>query len=100
MFAAGASLRLGKESLADKIKDIDKGHKKTENIKQKERMSLILDFVRKSGGVSIKEIAAVIKGCSEKTIQRELGTLIQKGYIERKGERRWSIYIATPQSGA
>ncbi len=80
------------------IKDIDKGHKKTQGIKQSERMSLILDFVRKHNGVSIKEIASFVKGCSEKTIQRELGSLIEKGLIERKGERRWSIYSAIPHS--
>jgi DeoR/GlpR family transcriptional regulator of sugar metabolism len=45
-------------------------------------MSLILDFVKKNNGVSIKEIAAVVRGCSEKTIQRELGNLIEQGLIE------------------
>ncbi|TSC68883.1 MAG: Uncharacterized protein G01um101456_439 [Parcubacteria group bacterium Gr01-1014_56] len=97
-FAEGLpSLKSGKLS-AEGIKDINKGHKKTQEIKQSERMSLILDFVRKHNGVSIKEIAASVKGCSEKTIQRELGSLIEKGLIERKGERRWSIYSARPFS--
>jgi DNA-binding transcriptional ArsR family regulator len=69
------------------IKDIDKGHS--------ERKSLILDLVKKNKGISIKEIAAVVKGCSEKTIQRELSSLIEEGLVERQGERRWSVYIST-----
>lgn len=60
---------------------------------QSDRMSLILDLVRKSKSLSIKEIAAVIRGCSEKTIQRELNILIERGLIRREGERRWSLYL-------
>jgi hypothetical protein len=56
------------------------------------RTSLILEFVRKHKNVSIKDIAKVIKGFSEKTIQRELALLIQQGLVLKRGERRWSIY--------
>lgn len=56
------------------------------------RASLILEFVRKHKNVSIKDIAKVIRGFSEKTIQRELTSLIQQGLVEKRGERRWSIY--------
>ena len=58
-----------------------------------ERMSLILDFIRKNKRSSIKDIAAVVKGCSEKTIQRELGSLIERGLVRKVGERRWSVYL-------
>lgn len=73
------------------IKDIhrDKGQNKG----QSDRMSLILELVRKRKSISIKEIASVIKGCSEKTIQRELNLLIERGLIRREGERRWSVYV-------
>jgi hypothetical protein len=60
---------------------------------QSERMSLILDLVRKRKSLSIKEIASVIKGCSEKTIQRELAILISQGLVRKVGERRWSLYL-------
>ncbi len=59
------------------------------------RTSLILEFVRKHKNVSIKDISKVIKGFSEKTIQRELTLLIQLGLIEKRGERRWSVYSPT-----
>jgi predicted HTH transcriptional regulator len=41
---------------------------------------------------TIKDIAEVITDVSEKTIQRELNSLIEKGQVIREGERRWSKY--------
>lgn len=41
---------------------------------------------------SIKDIADIITDVSEKTIQRELNSLIDKGQVRREGERRWSRY--------
>jgi DNA-binding transcriptional ArsR family regulator len=41
---------------------------------------------------TIKDIAEVITDVSEKTIQRELNSLIEKGQVSREGERRWSRY--------
>jgi predicted transcriptional regulator len=78
------------------IKDINKGqlkgHQKV-NEQQAKRTSAILEIVLKNKGVSIKDIVAVVKDCSEKTIQRELAALVEKGLIRKQGERRWSIYL-------
>ncbi len=79
------------------VKDI-KGQTKGQSEKpavsqgQNKRTGLILEFVRKHKNVSIKDISKVIRDVSEKTIQRELALLIQQGLIEKRGERRWSIY--------
>lgn len=59
---------------------------------QSKRTEAILEAVRKLKQVSIKDIAKVVKGYSEKTIQRELALLIQMGLVEKRGERRWSVY--------
>lgn len=59
------------------------------------RKSTILDFVKGHGIVSIKDIATNITGCSEKTIQRELVSLINEAKIRKTGERRWSKYSIT-----
>lgn len=74
------------------VKDIHKGHS-TDTIKQSDRMAKVLDFVKKNKGVSIKDISAVVRGCSEKTIQRELASLITQGLVRKVGERRWSQYL-------
>lgn len=73
-------------------KDISKGQNSTASKGHSERTQRILDYIRRQGSVSIKEIASTIKGCSEKTIQRELISLIQAGLVRRVGERRWSHY--------
>lgn len=63
-----------------------------QNRKQTRREQIVSLFV-KGVDVSIKDIAARIKGCSEKTIQRELNALVYDNVIERIGEKRWSRYI-------
>ncbi|MDE1925225.1 MAG: hypothetical protein KGH79_03525 [Patescibacteria group bacterium] len=84
----GAALRPLKDSKGQKS---DKG----QNPAAQERVSLILDLVRKNKSLSIKDISRVIKGCSEKTIQRELAALISQGLVRKEGERRWSVYMPT-----
>lgn len=59
------------------------------------RASQILEFIRKNKRVSIKDIVKVIRGVSEKTIQRELLELTRQGLIRKEGERRWSQYLPT-----
>ena len=78
------------------IKDMRKGQPHPANKEQQNRSIQILMFVRENKGVSIKDIAAVVKDCSEKTIQRELNVLISEGLVRRVGERRWSLYEAVP----
>jgi hypothetical protein len=43
-------------------------------------------------GVSIKDISLAFTNCSEKTIQRELNSLVQKGQLKKTGAKRWSRY--------
>ena len=43
-------------------------------------------------GVSIKDISLSFTDCSEKTIQRELNSLVQKGQLKKTGAKRWSRY--------
>jgi hypothetical protein len=68
-----------------KDKGTDKGH-------VKDRRDAVLSVIEEKGRVSIKDISMLIRGVSEKTIQRELGALITSGVIKKEGERRWSIY--------
>lgn len=56
------------------------------------RRSRILSVLKDKGQASIKDIAEIIADCSEKTIQRELQSLIKDGTIVREGDRRWSRY--------
>jgi len=58
-----------------------------------QRNDVILQVLRTKGEVGIKDISSIIINCSEKTIQRELIALIERGLVIRKGERRWSTYV-------
>ncbi len=73
-------------------------HKRAESdsqnssLKKNSRQTTILAVIKKKGEVTIKDISEVIRNCSEKTIQRELNSLVVSGVIKRTGERRWSKY--------
>lgn len=62
------------------------------DIKRKSRRESILSVIKKLGEVGIKEISNTVKDCSEKTIQRELTSLVAEGVLKKRGERRWSTY--------
>lgn len=62
-------------------------------MRKSSRRDQILALFVKGVDVSIKDIAARIRGCSEKTIQRELNALLYDNVIERIGEKRWSRYV-------
>lgn len=65
----------------------DKGHKRKDT-----RKNLIFEYLEKHQNASIRDIVPNIRGCSEKTVQRELIDLIKEGKIRKTGERRWSRY--------
>ena len=58
----------------------------------KDRGEAILSVIRNKGKASIKDISTIVRGVSEKTIQRELLSLISVGMVLKQGERRWSTY--------
>lgn len=58
-----------------------------------ERRERIKTIIEAKGEASIKDISDIITDISEKTIQRELNTMIDIGQVRREGERRWSKYL-------
>lgn len=75
-------------------------HNNTQTIKTINNISMdigsrrkrILEIVKTRGAVTINEFMDSIKGCSSKTIQRELTSLVLSGTLKKTGERRWSKY--------
>jgi DNA-binding transcriptional ArsR family regulator len=102
-----------RENLKDNIKDIIKdrnevikdnyvfkGQKRDldaffnkDNTKVSDREQKILEKIKNVGSVTIKEISEDFKDVSEKTIQRELQKMFDKGQIKKEGERRWTKYF-------
>lgn len=66
---------------------------------RKDRTTKILEIIKDShngqSGVSIKDISLSFIDCSEKTIQRELNSLVIKGQLKKTGAKRWSRYSIT-----
>jgi hypothetical protein len=60
--------------------------------KSDSRRARILSVIRTIGQANIKDISAVVTDCSEKTIQREVISMIDEGILGKEGERRWSMY--------
>lgn len=67
----------------------------TSEERRNERKTKILALIKDKGaseGVMIKDISRAFIELSEKTIQRELFELVEKGQIKKMGEKRWSRY--------
>lgn len=71
------------------VKD-NKGHIK--DAQTTGRRDAILSVLRAKGPSYIKDISMVVRGVSEKTIQRELSLLVAEGMVRKSGERRWTTY--------
>ena len=56
------------------------------------REAIIVKYLDDKNNLTVKDFSRVIKGCSEKTIQRELLRLVGNGVLKKVGERRWSRY--------
>jgi hypothetical protein len=56
------------------------------------------DLIGNRDGVSIKDISFSFTDCSEKTIQRELNSLVLNGKLKKTGAKRWSRYAMVESS--
>lgn len=73
---------------------VPKGHKGQikDTARSSDRREAILSVLRDKRSAYIKDISTVVRGVSEKTIQRELQALLKEGAISKQGERRWTLY--------
>ena len=62
------------------------------DVAKESRRARILKLVKDNREVTIKDIATHFVDLSEKTIQRELVSLVASGVLKKFGERRWSRY--------
>ena len=65
---------------------------KSVSVKKNGRQETILSIIRRKKEVMIKDISPLISGYSEKTIQRELLSMVKDGILKKSGEKRWSRY--------
>lgn len=70
----------------------DKGQNLSTSSAASGRKVAILNLLKDKNNLTIRDFSLVIKGCSEKTIQRELLRFVRDGVLKKSGERRWSRY--------
>lgn len=56
------------------------------------RRQSIINVIRSHKNASMQDITKFVTGYSEKTLQRELVSLIQSGVIKKIGDKRWATY--------
>jgi hypothetical protein len=71
---------------------IDKGHISGIGATSSSRREAVLDVLKSRESVYIKDVSGIVRGVSEKTIQRELQALVAEGRVKKEGERRWTKY--------
>lgn len=64
----------------------------TNNGQMSVRTQSILEILKSSGSLGIKDICSNLPEYSEKMIQRELLTLVSEGKVQKAGLKRWSRY--------
>lgn len=90
------------KALSDRMTDmaypkhVPKEREKFDNLKT-ERRNEIVSIIKKSGGSSTitdikKDAKGVLASCGEKTLQRELFSMVGDGVLNKTGEKRWSRY--------
>ncbi len=78
-------------------KDVSNVSKDVSNSRESRR-SAIISLLKDGRHLSVKDFSNVIPGVSEKTIQRELLSMVEDGVLNKEGERRWSRYfVASPK---
>ncbi len=61
-------------------------------VKKNKRQSIIINLLKRKKEIMVKDVSEIIHDCSEKTLQRELLTLVSQGVLAKEGERRWTKY--------
>lgn len=56
------------------------------------RQRAIVDALKDKKKLTVKEILSFMDNCGEKTVQRELYELVDRGVLKKVGEKRWTSY--------
>jgi hypothetical protein len=86
------------------VSDRNVNHGDVFDLLKKQRQDSIINIVKNiSGGATIKDIKDKVQAnpkqndslvfCSEKTLQRELVSMVKNGVLNKTGEKRWSRYF-------
>lgn len=87
--------------LSDKVSDMNSAKKTLVRedksmVKKERRYEIVKILKNQKNGLTISDIISkaegVLKECGEKTIQRELVSMVDDGVLKKEGTKRWSTY--------
>jgi hypothetical protein len=84
--------RFSSDRLGFELRKATSGPQKTKYSDTRRKTIISLFKNRKDSRLSVKDVHRVIKDCSEKTVQRELVSMVSDGLLKKEGEKRWSRY--------
>ena len=62
------------------------------NVRNEDRKKKIIDILKNKDKATVGELAGSFNDYSEKTIQRDLLELVDKGLLKKRGDKRWRVY--------
>jgi hypothetical protein len=87
----GSSTSFKEESISKgQDKGQSNGHKGQNNLKDRQKQ--ILEFIKTSNWVTIKEISSALPQFGAKSIQRDLLEMVGIGALQKAGDKRWRKY--------
>lgn len=91
MIASASVARTAPKGIKDKLTE-DLKDFSVVAVKKNGRQSIIINLLKRKKEIMIKDVSPLIDGCSDKTIQRELLSMVHNGILNKVGEKRWSRY--------
>ena len=93
LMRALSQVKVPDSSIGPSDKVSTRASKNKNNVLKEGRRNQIINIIKKnSNGVSIKEIVQAI-GQGEKTVQRELASMVKDNMLYRTGSKRWTRYF-------
>ncbi len=74
------------------LSDTDVIARSRPDVTKDDRRKIILALIKQKPAITVGDIAKSIPAVSEKTIQRELLSMVSENVLVKRGERRWSTY--------
>lgn len=95
------------KALSDKISDMSVSSPQNHDVLKQKRRGEIIEILKDASksttsfyGLTITDIknksTGVLASAGEKTLQREIFSMVSDGILKKSGEKRWSRYFLTP----
>ncbi|MEK7546616.1 MAG: hypothetical protein AAB536_00300 [Patescibacteria group bacterium] len=96
--ADNGSTKLTTSKIADEI--ADKSNDESNSFKSEARQSAIMEKLQQTENCRLNKLQEIFPGVGERTLRYDLESLVSRGFIERIGSRRNSVYRLKTRPGS